>query len=649
MAFRLKPGKKYAEHIAINDVDIINELKGLKDSVADLKMPRYELPYDRWCEKLKNYYCHDCVECYEEKSNCITRQKFLHHIKNGFKICDLDNLVCDTNNTNYCLSKEEWITCIKNYKKFVSKKQIWGPFGDGIQPIPFDNYHVSPYFVKDESNELRRKLRMIVDFSFPKGGNSVNSNMRDDEKTLTYLQLHDIVLWLDSNDIKYIGTADAQDAYLLVPLDPRHVRYMGVAIFGLVLFFTSLMWGLGSACLIYHQFAGIVLWIICDSYNDLFYINNACLLHHYLDDFLFGHHTLELCNKQYDAVKDMFYYLGIPTQDCKMNAAARINIFIGFLFDLIRRGVSMPSTKLNKCRKRGKFLLDKSRHQRSVAIIYIQRFVGIARHVCRVYYWSIPCLRGLEELCASTADNSKKVVLNDYSVAGINSFLSDLDDETLNFISFRWLLANKFNYDVMISTDGTTLYGIGGLIDTGKDECYQLLFSALDFWPTAGRIPDIICNELIALVIGIVLWGDYFSGRVVRANCDNFAIVKCLRRRCACFARKDLNGIISFLCDVAKSKRFYIHFEWVRGIDNGNADCLSRHFDNRFFISHSNYKARNEEAKVIAKQCIDIFVSCAARMQSRYVNGIERAKKCYCYDKDADQKISICKRQPLYI
>ena len=393
----------------------------------------------------------------------------------------------------------------------------------------------------------------------------------------------------------------------------------------------------------------MVLWIICNKYKNIFFIGLVCLLHHYLDDFIFGHVSLDICNAQYNAVKKIFDYLGIPTQDSKMNIAAQINVFIGFIFNLIRRGISMPSSKLLKCKKRGNYLLKESRHGRNISIIYIQRFVGIARHVCRVYYWSIPCLRGLEELCNFYDNNHKKVKLTKYCIDGINTFLDDIEKDELNFIPFKWILCNKLNCDIMMSSDGTTKFGIGGLLDNGYEECYQLLFSDLDFWPVNGRIPDIIFNELIGLVIGVFIWSDYFSGRCVRANCDNFAIVKCLRRRCACFARKDLNGIISKLCKLCKEKRFYIHFEWVAGVENVNADILSRDFEGGFFKNHKDYITKNNKALNIAKECIDIFKHSVARMESRYVNGNLRKKKCYCDDRDLDEHLSICKRQPLYI
>ena len=79
------------------------------------------------------------------------------------------------------------------------------------------------------------------------------------------------VKWILSLGVgAWVWTADAENAYLRVPVNKSCWRYMGFKWFGILFVVCTLIFGLASACKIYTQFADAILWIILYNCESLF-------------------------------------------------------------------------------------------------------------------------------------------------------------------------------------------------------------------------------------------------------------------------------------------------------------------------------------------------------------------------------------------
>ena len=190
----------------------------------------------------------------------------------------------DKNNRNLPtnLSKKvaitEWIT-----KGITDKKNIFGPFNN-LSELKGDidcssNVTLAPIgAVPKEYNTGGNiiKYRPIVHMSAPRGGTSVNSAIFEHMEKVEYIKFLEIVEWVYYlGQGSWIWTADAQDAYLRVPVNEDSWKCMGFMWFGMLFIICSLPFGLASASQIYTTFADAVLWIIVFKCHDLFWTKNG--------------------------------------------------------------------------------------------------------------------------------------------------------------------------------------------------------------------------------------------------------------------------------------------------------------------------------------------------------------------------------------
>ena len=317
----------------VHNATTIELLRQLKDREVPEEPPQWKLPIPIWKKKLLNFEDPDF------------KGEFIDLITNGFHICDKAELICTPSSANYRQTFDDWHDCFGKINAKLEKGQAWGPFTEDNLPAGFENYQISNYFIKDERTKERPdKTRMLIDLSNNRDGDAVNDNIRKDEKTLAYITVMLIVKWIVDNNIQWLASADAEDAFHRVPLWQNHIKYMGIRICGVMIFFTSIMMGLASSCLSYTIFADMLCWIICDEYAQLFIFNDVRYLHHYLDDYLFGHQDKDVVWAQYRAILKLFKELNVPTQIWKMIIPTQILIYIGIVFDIVRRagGISAP-------------------------------------------------------------------------------------------------------------------------------------------------------------------------------------------------------------------------------------------------------------------------------------------------------------------
>lgn len=162
----------------------------------------------------------------------------------------------------------EWIL------KGIEKKHfIWGPFFKDKHPNFVANLHISPLGCVPKPNDGHRPIHHL---SAPRNGNSVNSFIDQEFKEVTYVKFKEVVALVHNlGKNAKIWTVDAKDAYLRVPIKDKNKRMMGFKWYNMYFCFSTLSFGLASACQIYTLFADAIEWISIASDPKTFSENNS--------------------------------------------------------------------------------------------------------------------------------------------------------------------------------------------------------------------------------------------------------------------------------------------------------------------------------------------------------------------------------------
>ncbi len=145
-----------------------------------------------------------------------------------------------------------------------------------------------------------------------------------------------------------------------------------------------------------------------------------------------------------------------------------------------------------------------------------------------------------------------------------------------NALTMEYITRNPRLCSIGVRTDASTLFGVGGYINKGGNSQYfNQMWNELDNYDIHNK-PDIIFEEMLGVVLAAKLYGHLWSGSSVRFECDNQTVVYCLIKRCACFARKDLNMLIREFLKIVIKYKFKWWIDHIKGTKNKVADALSR-------------------------------------------------------------------------
>ena len=553
-------------------------IKQLKNRVAPANPPKYSFDIPTWSRLSKTLKPED-------------RAWLLDGIEDGFDIQvnespDLardrvKNLPADALQQ---LRITEWI--IKN----VDKKAIWGPFNPKSNSLPaiLDNYRVSPigcvrkgihFDVPDEDKEWRT----IHHLSHPRQGISVNSEVKDEWSTVSYVSFMAVVRMVHSlGPGAYLWTVDAKDAYLRVPIKDQCMRFMCFIWSGMLFAFTSLSFGLTSAPRIYTLFADHVLHIAKESYPGIWANGNQSWVYHYIDDFFGGAPAgwYQTAQVQFQVVIRTFEILGIPTKPPKCCGPATRMKILGFIYDTVRQMLFIPEPK----KQQMLFEIDRclDPRNRRVKRSDVQSLIGKLRWFSNCLWAGPAFVRRLEE------EVNRKV--NGYHPAWIKTSRLRLDllwwrqaiFDSKDGVRFVDLLRDRADGDVHVRTDASTKDGMGGWSRDGHWFRYQWNSFRTKHIFRDPRVPDIYWKEMCAIVTACELWGPSWNGKAVTFWCDNEACVFSVAKRRCSFDRPDVMALIRIIAEMANKFNFRPYILHIKGKDNLTADALSR-FDLRKF------------------------------------------------------------------
>lgn len=475
-------------------------------------------------------------------------------------------------NNNYPLTNEfsNIIT-----KWLIEQPSIIGPFTlqQALQATKSDFLVTVPIFAIQQT----KKVRPILDYSYPASGISINSQILDGYASVKYPYFIEIVRMIRNMGVgAHVWIVDAKDAYLRVPIDRRDWRYMAVHWHGLYFVICSLMFGLRSACKLYTNFADMIMWILIYYYKNLFKQDRNCdnmqsiSVDHYLDDFFGGDLNPRISRLQFEALINLFKFLGIPTKYVKCLSPAQIIIILGFEYDTVKQWVRIPDEKLERILKIVEELLEFNSRQR-ITKRQLLSLIGKLRWLCMIIRVGRAFVRRLELVAHSLKHNCSRVRINRAMKLDL-LWWKEAAKKANKGYGFEFILNPMHNTSVVVFTDASGIVGFGGFDNFGNyfQQKWKNYFKKLQFKLL------IQFQELFAVVIAAKLWSKNWRYRNVAFYCDNDNVVWNIRKLRTGLYKESVMALIRILSQDALVNEYNFFLREISSKNNGVADDLSR-------------------------------------------------------------------------
>ena len=396
--------------------------------------------------------------------------------------------------------------------------------------------------------------RVIVDLSWPLGG-SVNDGISKDTYLGEIIDLHyasveqvcRMVLEVGQGAVIY--KRDLRHAYRQIPVDPSDYCYLGYFWKDLLYFDTVLAMGQRNAAMACSRTTDAVMFIHGEAgYNGT----------NYLDD-LIGVAGESWGEEAYEHLGQLLEELGLLENYPKACPPSTVQLVLGVEIDTVNGTISVPAERMDEILE----LVSEWQGKVSAKKVELQSLIGKLQFVTKCVQQSRVFMNRLLETLRSMSTGKKSIKLG-------KSFQKDLRwwslfVEEFNGVSFIPPLSWS-EPDLTFSTD-SCLKGCGGIC---ANEFFHLSFpkSVLD-----QGLP-IHALEMLAVLIGVRIWGRFFAGLRVQIYCDNDACVQVINSS----KTKDsflASCLRELWLEVAKYG-FQLRAVHLPGEENRIADWLSR-------------------------------------------------------------------------
>lgn len=644
--------------IVLENPDIKELIKELRDEITPVTRTGHQLNLEEWRKGMEGIAREDYIQK-------IVQQNSIGE-DGGWEVTENTELKAQGTDTGYKAPIRHWKAALQTIKDKVRKGYIWGPFDEGTKlPTGLTKGQQAvfwPIFFKDEVKpDGRVKTRLLTDFSYEGDGVSFNDEIRDAEKTVSYIMLIDVIRMIMECGTTWIWSLDALDAYYRVPIQARFIPRAGIKLCGMMFFFTCLVMGMASACKLYTEFADVITDIIVGNEKGLFLWKQKNqgaeegtmkrLIMHYIDDFVGGHEDRDTAQRQFNKVKEWWDKLGVPTQDKKCTEPTTALRYLGFILYTIEKAVRVPKDRLQRYTTTLRKLRDmrkgrdgkgrKRKNKGAIDVRELQRAVGQFRSITPVYIYIVPAIRPMEEAVIRAVSKWKKknpkqpiipkgrisVRLTGRMERGWAIIEEALKDARTGTMPMKWLMHPRNAGDITVYTDAATKHGVGGYIHTEGGRYFSTLWEETRDWEKHGMSPDITYMELLGVVLAARLFSQKWGEKAIKFFCDNWAVCAIVTRKVACFRRPDLNDLVGELCRLATKYRFYFWIEHIKGEDNVLADALSRRKD----IDREELEIElAEDVTPSRDETRDLLETWYRNMKEVVIERIRNKTKCEC-------------------
>ena len=396
----------------------------------------------------------------------------------------------------------------RDYPEFIDQylqkereaKRIMGPFRKNPFSVPLI---VSPLNTVPKSSTDER--RTIVDLSWPIG-ESINDGISKQVYLGDIIDLHYASVEQVCDMVRCVGTGsviykrDLRHAYRQIPIDPRDYCYLGYS-WGDELFFDTVL-------LMGQRNAGLAC---CRTTNAVMFMHGqkGHMGTNYLDD-LIGVSSWNDGWVAYESLGQLLSELGLLENFEKACPPSTTQLVLGIVINTVDGTLSVPDERMAEILLLVADWQDKSQCSK----VELQSLIGKLQYVTKCVWQSRVFINRLLYTLRSMGER-KRVKLNE-------SFQKDL----------RWwsMFMKDFNGtsfipsaiwsepDITFATD-SCLTGCGGVC--GK----QYFHSAFPDEIMCQNLP-IHGLEMLAVLVGVRIWGSQCLGNRVQIYCDNESVVK---------------------------------------------------------------------------------------------------------------------------
>jgi hypothetical protein len=421
------------------------------------------------------------------------------------------------------------------------------------------------------------KWRLILDLSSPQG-HSVNDGIDQAMSAIAYPSV-DVAaqLILQMGQGALLSKVDIKEAYRIVPVHRQDWHLLGMKWNKQYYVDTHLPFGLRSAPKIFSAIADALQWILTQ--------HGSPTSIHYLDDYLF----IEPPGSQGKAlatVTPLLQALGVPTAPNKMEGPSTRLTFLGIELDSVNLTAQLPADKLARL----VLTLHEWGDRKRCTKRELLSLIGILQHAATVVRFGRAFVRALIDLAKSADALHHHIHLFRDCRADLlwwESFAPQWNGQC--FLAPAILMQPSST----VTSDASGTWGCGGIY---QEQWFQFTWSK-DWHPV-----HITAKELVPIVLAAILWGNKWQGQAVLFQCDNQAVVHCIKAHTS----KDplVMQLLRCLFMLAATHNFYPLATHIAGIDNGPADALSRDMLSTF---HHQVPLANPQATAIPHKVTALF------------------------------------------
>lgn len=506
----------------------------LKTTVTPLRYPQFE-------EELRNYPDQTWVK------------ELLLNIDNGVSL-GYHGRRCQRISRNLCSSAQHPQAIDDEIEKELRKERLVGPFDK--PPLP--NLQCSGVGVVPKKTG---GWRMIMHLSAPHG-QSINDGISKEEFTLRYSRIDDAIRLINIAGGKgsLLAKVDIKSAFRIIPVRQEDRELLGIHWRNKFYIDRCLPFGLRSAPFLFNKFAHALEWMLHNNYS-------ISKILHYLDDFLLvGSPRSDECLQALATMLELCKKLGFPIAPDKLEGPAHLLTFLGILLDTLLMQLRLPEEKLIALME----LLQQWRTiSRKVTKRKLLSLIGKLSFAAKVVPAGRLFLRRLIDLSTKAKKLHHRISLTACARADIQWWLDFLPG--WNGVSLmlqpNWDPATDFN----LFTDASGTIGYGAY--------FQGAWIA-GTWEDLHLRHSIQWKELFAILAATATWGDQWSGKKIRFNCDNQAVVNAWQSKAP--KNHNLANLFRKLFLLAAKNNFNVSITHIPGLSNDIADALSRQQMQRF-------------------------------------------------------------------
>ena len=490
------------------------------------------------------------IDCYKLRSFLqgydVIEQEFLYSgFQSGFHIPFTGNRSFRFSN-NLPSAQENTQVLLSKIENELLLGRVAGPF----DTIPIYNIQISPLGVVPK--KAPGEFRIIHHLSYP-DGNSINDGICKDLCSVSYQSIDHATKYL----IKFgkgalMSNTDIENAYRIVPINPKDYDLLGFSIDGKFYYDKSLPFGLSYSCRLFERFSTAIHWILVNKFGI-----PACV--HILDDFLFiGPPESNSCRNSLYSFYRMSDALGIPIKHTKTVPPTTTITFLGLELDSIEMEVRLPAEKLDKLRLE----LVKMQNKRKPTLQELQSLIGLLNFAYSVVVPGRAFLRRIIDLTLGIKKSYHYRSLNLSARADISAWLFFIE----NFNGRALILP-----EIVLSSDEISLHTDASNLGMGC--CLGSRWFSCSFDESMLKY-DITVREFLPIVIALELWPLEFQNKRIQFLCDNMAVVHIINKH----SSKDafLMNLMRRLMVLVLKNNIFFRAVHLPGKFNIAADLLSR-------------------------------------------------------------------------